>query len=151
MQPRAGRLKFEVQPIVESAPGVERCSAGGASCVAGQIFPDRHFAAARAAQNCRLPEIGLRPLLGGMSSGFLMAIKTGIVYPAASELDRDDIDRGSIMDTACSRIQSAAIHGNFSRRALHSVVRELRYRRRQRGEPIISMVGWLNLKTLWTC
>ena len=79
------------------AAGVEGCVAFGAA-VGRFVGSDRQFGPAVAAEDGRLVELVLRPLLRGVVGGLGVAEVAGIVAVAAGEADGDDVDFGGVVD-----------------------------------------------------
>jgi hypothetical protein len=94
------------------ATRIKRRTALRANCPAFQILPDGQFSTASPAQNRLLVELSATPDARVVTGFCLVAIKTGIIRPAAFELDRHDIKRTAIVSAARARIHSDTMDRN---------------------------------------
>ncbi len=110
-----------------------------AESLALQILANSQFSTTGAAKDRLLVELGAIPDAHVVISLRLMAIKTGIIIPAACELDRDDIKRTPIVSAAGARIYSDTMYRNSRNYDLQAVV----FQRWIPASGFIGHIDWL--------
>ena len=94
-----------------SATGIERRPTSRAFVRAAQIFADGHLRAAGSAKDGGLIPLSGRPNFRRMAGQFVMAIPAGVVGPAASHLDGDDIQTAMVVRAARFSVERDAAYG----------------------------------------
>jgi len=85
---------------MQRATRIEARAARRTNRLAIQVLKDGQLSAACAAQNRLLIEFSLRPSPGRMTGFQFVTVKTGIISPAAVELNRNDVQLTTIMRAA---------------------------------------------------
>ena len=101
---------FEVEMEVFGTAGIEGGPAGRAGRIALRIFVYRKLCTAGTAEDHSLDELILWPNGRGVIGRFGMAFETRIPVAAASEPDRDDVERGVPVGAAGFGIDVDAVH-----------------------------------------
>jgi hypothetical protein len=90
----------EIEVVMVAAPRVEGGMARGANRVAFEIGGDCQLGAAGSAENGLEVPFGLGPDFNRMAREGIVAILAGVVDAAAFHFDRDDVERGVVMEAA---------------------------------------------------
>lgn len=99
---RSGLFSFlKIQMPMQIASRVEGGRALWAFRLAFKVFRNGQFMPACSAEDCFFPEPFLWPHIRLPTTDLLMAFIARIIYPATMESDRNPIDFGMVMDTAC--------------------------------------------------